>query len=226
MGIRFYQLQGFWAIKKKLRLFTLLSNAFKSAFHICISSNFYVVSLCSIALNIAARVRLNSISHPFMLIYLPAQVMFIYFPAYSNILQFVLSILSSLTCTRIYFLCLFLIFSFHCIAQLEMYRSGDLFNNRDVKGPTSAHFLWMLKQVASLVGISTTPVQDVVEGKFAVTVLVKVTCLIITFDWNFSSFPTQISFIFIFILLPIYKYSAHMSTKWDQYKILQAQLWD
>ncbi|XP_057854673.1 uncharacterized protein LOC131064539 isoform X2 [Cryptomeria japonica] len=58
--------------------------------------------------------------------------------------------------------------------ELEMYRSGDLYNrDQDVKGPTSSHFLWLFKQVASLIGISSTPVQDVVEGKFAVTVLVK-----------------------------------------------------
>ncbi|KAH9320236.1 hypothetical protein KI387_022005, partial [Taxus chinensis] len=48
---------------------------------------------------------------------------------------------------------------------LEMYRNGDLFNNRDVEDPAPAHFLWVFKQVARLIGISTPPVQDMVEGK-------------------------------------------------------------
>lgn len=56
---------------------------------------------------------------------------------------------------------------------LDMYRCGDLLNNIDPAHPSTSRFQWVLKQISSLMGISTPPIQDTVEGKLIVVSLVQ-----------------------------------------------------
>lgn len=56
---------------------------------------------------------------------------------------------------------------------LDMYRCGDLLNMIDLARPPTSHFQWLFKQVASFMGISTPPIQDMVEGKLIVVSLVQ-----------------------------------------------------
>lgn len=56
---------------------------------------------------------------------------------------------------------------------LEMYRCGDLLNKSDQAHPPTSHFQWLFKQVASFIGISTSPIQDIVEGKLVVVSMVQ-----------------------------------------------------
>lgn len=56
---------------------------------------------------------------------------------------------------------------------LDMYRCGDLLNKNDLAHPPTSRFQWLFKQVASFIGTSTAPVQDMVEGKFIVVSLVQ-----------------------------------------------------
>lgn len=56
---------------------------------------------------------------------------------------------------------------------LEMYRCGDLSNKSYLTHPPTSHFQWLFKQVTSFIGISTSPIQDMVEGKLIVVSMVQ-----------------------------------------------------